>query len=64
MHEYALITLQKQAARLMLDADKYSPSSPLFDQLKWKTFDKIVQEKQVIMVFEALNNLTPTYITN
>ena len=48
----------------MLDADKYSPSSPLFDQLKWKTFDKIVQEKQVIMVFEALNNLTPNYITN
>ena len=25
---YALIKLQKQAARLILDADKYSPSSP------------------------------------
>ena len=34
--------LQKQAARLILDADKYSPSRPLFD-LKWETFDKIVQ---------------------
>ena len=45
--------------RLILDADKYSPSSPLFDQLEWETFDKIVQEKQATMVFKALNNLTP-----
>ena len=42
---YLIIKLQKQAARLILDADKYSPSSPLFDQLEWDTFDKIVQEK-------------------
>ena len=61
---YALIKLQKQAARLILDADKYSPSGPLFDQLKWETFDKIIQEKQAIMVYKALSNLTPTYITN
>ena len=61
---YALIKLQKQAARLIiLDADKYSPSSPLFDQLKWETFDKIVLEKQAIMVFKALNNLGPVSLT-
>ena len=51
-------------ARLILDADKYSPSSPLFDQLEWETFDKIVQEKQATMVFKALNNLTPDDISN
>ena len=56
--------MQKQAARLILDADKYSPSSPLFDQIEWETFDKIVQEKQATMVFKALNNLTPDYISN
>ena len=56
--------MQKQAARLILDADKYFPSSPLFDQLEWETFDKIVQEKQATMVFKALNNLTPDYISN
>ena len=61
---YSIIKLQKQAARLILDADKYSPSSPLFDQLEWETFDKIVQEKQATMVFKALNNLTPDYISN
>ena len=61
---YSIIKLQKQAARLILDADKYSQSSPLFDQLEWETFDKIVQEKQATMVFKALNNLTPDYISN
>ena len=61
---YSIIKLQKQAARLILDADKYSPSSPLFVQLEWDTFDKIVQEKQATMVFKALNNLTPDYISN
>ena len=50
---YSIIKLQKQAARLILDADKYSPSSPLFDQ-----------EKQATMIFKALNNLTPDYISN
>ena len=55
---YASIKLQKQAARLILDTDKYSPSSPLFDQLKWETFDEIVQEKQAKIVFKALNNPT------
>ena len=42
----------------------YSPSNPLFKQLQWQTFDKIVEEKQASMVFKALNNLTPAYITN
>ena len=55
--------MQKQAARLILGADTYSPSSPLFDQPERETFDKIVQEKQTTMVFKALNNHTPDYIS-
>ena len=42
----------------------YSPSNPLLKQLQWQTFDEIVEEKQASMVFKALNNLTPAYITN
>ena len=61
---YSIVKLQKQAARLILDADMYSPSNPLFKQLQWQTFDKIVEEKQASMVFKALNNLTPAYITD
>ena len=60
---YSIVKLQKQATRLILDADMYSPSNPLFKQLQWQTFDKIVEEKQASMVFKALNNLTPAYIT-
>ena len=56
--------MQKQAARLILDADKYSPSGPLFDHLEWETFEEIVQEKQATMIFISLNNLTPDYISN
>ena len=61
---YSIVKLQKQAARLILDADMYSSSIPLFKQLQWQTFDKIVEEKQASMVLKALNNLTPAYITN
>ena len=59
-----IVKLQKQSTRLILDADMYSPCNPLFKQLQWKTFDKIVEEKQVSIVFKVLNNLTPAYITN
>ena len=61
---YSIGKFKKQAARLILDADMYSPSNPLFKQLQWQTFDQIVEEKQASMVFKALNSLTPAYITN
>ena len=41
-----IVKLQKQTTRLILDADMYSPCNPLFKQLQWQTFDKIVEEKQ------------------
>ena len=57
-----IIKLQKQAARLILDADRYAPSTPLFSKLNWHTFDKIVNRRQALMVFKALNNQAPTYL--
>ena len=59
-----LIKLQKQAARLILETDRYAPSAPLFSQLRWQTFDQITRERQAFMVFKATNNKTPSYITN
>ena len=41
---YAFIKLQKQAARHILDADKYSPSSPLFDQLNGTLSTKLFKK--------------------
>ena len=59
-----LIKLQKQAARLILETDRYAPSAPLFSQLRWQTFDQITRERQAFMVFKATNNKTSSYITN
>ena len=59
-----LIKLQKQAARLILEADRYAPSAPLFSKLQWQTFDQITRERQAFMVFKATNNRTPSHITN
>lgn len=59
-----LIKLQKQASRLILDADHYAPSAPLFRELNWPTFDKIVDFKHALLVYKSLNNLAPSYMTN
>ena len=58
-----LIKLQKQAARLILETDRYAPSALLFSQPQWQSFDQITRERQAFMVFKATNNKTPSYIT-
>ena len=52
-----VIKLQKQAARLVLDADPQAPSAPLFSKLNWQTFNQILHQRQATLVFKALNNL-------
>ena len=59
----SIIKLQKQAACLILDADRYAPSAPLFTQLNWQTFEDITHYRKALMVFKALNNQSPTYLT-
>ena len=58
----AIIKLQKQATRLILDADRCAPSAPLFTQLNWHTFEDITHYRKALMVFKALNNQSPTYL--
>ena len=59
-----LIKLQKQAARLVLDADPQAPSAPLFSKLNWQTFNQILHQRQATLVFKALNNLAQDIWTN
>ena len=59
-----MIKLQKQAARLILDADRHAPSAPLFTQLNWQTFEDITHYRKALMVFKALNNQSLTYLTH
>ena len=57
-----VIKLQKQTARLALDADPQAPSAPLLSKLKWQTFNQILHQRQATLVFKALNNLAPRYM--
>ena len=57
-----VIKVQKQAARLVLDADPQAPSAPLFSKLNWQTFNQILHQRQATLVFKALNNLAPRYM--
>ena len=54
--------LQKQAARLILDADLSIPYSDLFKKLKWLPFPKYVEYKQTVTVYKSLNELNPHYM--
>ena len=57
-----LVKLQKQAARIILNADFMTPSRLMFSELKWLTFPKRVDYHTCTMVYKALNNLAPNYI--
>ena len=45
-----VIKLQKQAARLVLDADSQAASAPLFSKLNWQTFNQILHQRQATLI--------------
>ena len=59
-----LSKLQKRAARIILKADFMTPALDMFDQLSWQSIPKRLMYNKAILAIKALNNLTPTYITN
>ena len=59
-----LSKLQKRAVLIILKADFMTPSSDMFDMLSWQSIPKRFMYNKAILTFKALNNLTPTYITN
>ena len=59
-----LIILQKMAVRLILDVDYTVPSTELFKILRWLPIDKNVQFRQASLVYKALNDMTPSYMTD
>ena len=58
-----LSKLQKRAARIILKAD-FMTSSYMFEILGCQTIPKRLLYNKSVLVYKALNNLTPTYITN
>ena len=59
-----VIRFQKRAARVILDKDIDTPSNELFKQLGWMRFDERVNFRKAVMMYKALHNLAPTYISS
>ena len=52
---YKLLRLQKRAARIILGAEKTTPSIYLFSTLKWLPFTKQSMVKRSIVAFKRVN---------
>ena len=59
-----LIKLQKRAAGIILKVDILTPSQSMLNQLKWLSFPRRVQYHTCVMVYKALNHMSPEYITD
>ena len=56
--------LHKQAARLLLDKDFYTPSADMFKELNWATFPEQIEFREAVLIYKSLNNLAPQYMRN
>ena len=54
--------LQKRTARMIFDLPTQTPSTPLFNKLKWMKITDRVLYRRVIMVYKTLNGLAPPYM--
>ena len=59
-----ILKLQKRAARIILSAGRTTPSQNMRNELKWLTFPKRVQYHSCTMVYKAINDLAPDYISD
>ena len=57
-----IVKLQKKAARIILDADFFTPSANLFKELKWIPFSDIVKYHQVSLVYKCIHKISPEYL--
>ena len=57
-----IVKLQKRAARLILDADFFTPSANLFKELIWIPFSNIVKYHQVSLVYKCIHKISPEYL--
>ena len=59
-----MVKLQKRAARIITDSPWDAPSKPLFDALGITPFPERVKKSKAKLMFKALNNLAPDYVTS
>ena len=58
-----LSKLQKRAARIILKADFDTPSVLMFQELDWLSVRSRMKYNEAVIIYKALNNMTPDYIT-
>ena len=56
--------LQKRAVRIFLKAPFDTASAEIFNTLGWQTVTRRHNYNKAVLVYKALNNLTPTYISD
>ena len=54
---------QKRAARIILNAPYDTASSDMFNALGWPTIEKRHSYNKAVLTYQALNNITPLYIS-
>ena len=57
-----LLKIQKCASRIILNKSATTSSAPLFKDLKWLTFNQRYTYNTAVLIYKALNDLTPSYI--
>ena len=56
--------VQNFAARILTDVKKYDHVSPTLKELGWLSIERLLQLRDVTMVFKCVNNLAPIYLCN
>ena len=64
-HLQSILKLQKRAARIILDAERLTPSVVLFNNLNWLPFTKQSLIKRCALVYKRVHNyITPIYLNS
>ena len=64
-HLQSILELQKRAARIILDAERFTPSVVLFNNLNWLPFTKQSPIKRWALVYKRVHNyIIPSYLNN
>ena len=58
-----ILKLQKRAARIILKADFLTRSEGMFAELGWQPIEKRIMYNKAVLIYKALNNLTPEYLS-
>ena len=56
--------LQKRVARIILKVDSTTPSVEMFQRLRWMPVSKWINYNKAVLTYKALNNLTPSSISD